>query len=132
MSARRFRLALVSLMYAGSAAGSSDDHRKRRAQEAEADRDAQRLQTRTAIGTSIASCPNKTWLIKTLTALQATGSLNMTGSLRQHVRKSSVDNSRAITPYGPVVQTLDLGDEKCVRGLEYVNPFLLCCTTCGG
>ena len=75
------------------------------------------------IGKGLASCPNRTWLVKTLQALQVAGALNTKGSLRNQVQKASLDHARAITPYGRVVQTLDLGDEKCVRGWEYVNPF---------
>ena len=114
----------VCCVSSSSAAGSSRDHRKRLAQEAVDD--GERSVSKLFKHGLAAACPNKTWLLNTLNVLQVAGALDLKTSnraLKSEVTRASENHSRVNTPYGRVVQTLDLGEDACVRGWEYINPF---------
>jgi len=119
-----FAQVFAILMSGGAAAAF---RRKRSAQDAVADGEHRSAKLSNVLGKCVSACGNRTWLVNTLQTLQAAGALEMQDSersLRNQVQRSVLDHGRAITPYGRVVQTLDLGEDKCVHGWEYINPFV--------
>ena len=106
-------------------ASSSGDGRKRPA-EADAAGQAQRVKLSDLCAPALAACGNKTWLLNTLQVSQSAGVLNTVDSgtnLRHQLQRANVNHARFITPYGRVIQSLDLGSDDCVRGWEFTKPF---------
>ena len=72
----------------------------------------------------------KSGLAKILTSLHVAGMLNdvdknmSLATMRRRIQQSTEAHSKANTPYGTVVQTMDLGVEP-LRAWEYINPFAL-------
>ena len=74
----------------------------------------------------VAGTKTKLELAQTLVDLHANGMLNHDGNvnlttMRRHLRLAGERHTTAKTPYGPVIQSLDLGPS--LRAWEYCNPF---------
>ena len=76
-------------------------------------------------GRALARTCNKTELLTTLHTLENSGLLTRTGTkskLRRAVQQAGVRHANATTPYGPVVQHMDLNIPGIDSNWEYVHP----------